>query len=109
MPEEAADGAEVVVTDEMLEAAFVVCVQTCTPGEMMPGGELCADIYRAMRALEPAPKGFRIYDPDTDDMRDVTAADVAKWQAVTKAYGTLRRHVEAVQAELMRDVAGVKG
>ena len=103
MSEDAAGGAEIAVTGEMLDQGWALYIRR--PSNAFGSDDLRA-IYRAMRALEPARKGLQIYDVDIDDMRDVTAADVAKWQAVMKAYGTLRRRVAEVDAELMRDMAG---
>ena len=98
MSEDAAGGAEIAVTGEMLDQGWALYIRR--PSNAFGSDDLRA-IYRAMRA-----KGLQIYDVDIDDMRDVTAADVAKWQAVMKAYGTLRRRVAEVDAELMRDMAG---
>lgn len=54
--------------------------------------QIACDIYRAMRALEPAPTAAipRLYDIDIDDMRPVTQADVDDLVRVREAFGAWR-------------------
>ena len=110
MRDEAAGGAEIAVTDEMRTAGCETHANCF--GHDMDFGEAVSAVYRAMRALEPAqparPSRLTVYDISKDETRPATQADIAMFEAVTQAYGELRRQVEGIQARLLAQCAHIR-
>lgn len=104
MAEEAADSAEIAVTDEMLHQGRMALPD----GPIHEPSHVIA-IYRAMRAAEPErPSGVLIYDIASDERRPVTQADVDALVEVERAYGELRTHVAATHERLVEKVRTVR-
>lgn len=111
MADDAAGGAEIAVTDEMLTAGAMALSEALAAGAGSPGAVTLALLaaYRTMRALESEkPSGVTVYDVYQDKLRPVTRADVQSWEAISRAYAALRKHVDETHAKLQAEVMQIR-
>ena len=108
MRDEAAGGAEIAVTEEMKSAGIDAFAETLNAHD---DAHAVSQIYRAMRALEPAAepsKPVLVYEIGTDKHRPITQADVQVFEAVMVAYGEIRRQVDTIHAQLQQKIGLIR-
>ena len=49
-----------------------------------------------------------VYDVYQDKVRPVTRADVQSWEAISRAYAALRKHVDKTHAKLQAEVMQIR-